>query len=157
MASLSGHIGLILSLAFEAECKATFASADLRERAPLNPTYIYSMPHLHTNRCYHYNQLCFWPPPCPTTASHRPSPHTASMTMQLQAAAGRCRAGCCHSSQWKSDWCLVLFHSNRMQMTLKPAWGRRRRFQNRAPIRNLSFLLITTRLLGVSPRCPTYL
>lgn len=60
--------------------------------------------------------------PTPTT-SRRPSPYTASMTMQLQAAVGRCRAGCCHSSQWRSAWCLVFFHSNRMQMAVKPAWG----------------------------------
>lgn len=51
---------------------------DLRERAPLNPTYIYSMAHLHTNRCYHYNPLCFWspppPPPPPAAPPHTPCP-----------------------------------------------------------------------------------
>lgn len=45
-------------------------------------------------------------------------------------------------------------------MTLKPAPGRRRRFQDRAHIWNVALPLIKTHLIHlhwVSPRCPTYL
>lgn len=146
-------------------CLRGWMQSNVRQHRPAWESAI--NPHLHLQYAAppHKQMLplqsaLFLVTPPPTTTSRRPSPYTASMTMQLQAAAGRCRAGCCHSSQWRSAWCLVLFNSNRMQMTPKPAWGRRRRFQNRAHIWNLSFPLITTRLLRlhwVSPRCPTYL
>lgn len=158
-----GRIGLFVGphRADFISCLRGWMQSNVRQCRPAWESAIKPHPHLQYAAPPHKQMLplqsaLFLVTTPTTTTSCRPSPYTASMTMQLQAAAGRCRAGCCHSSQWRSAWCLVLFHSNRMQMALKLAWGRRRRFH----IWNLSFPVITTRLLRlhwVSPRCPTYL
>lgn len=80
--------------------------------AQLNPTYIYSMPHLQTNRCFHDNQLYFWSLP-----QHLPSPHTTSMTMQFQLwreerhRQGGAELDAAVARSGGVPWCLALFHS----------------------------------------------
>lgn len=69
----------------------------------LNRTYIYCMPHLQTNRRFHHNHLFFWSLPAPLPIhTRRVHDNAISAAAEGEAPAGRRRAGCCRSLQWRS-------------------------------------------------------
>lgn len=150
----SSNVGLILSLGFEApNANATFASTDLREHSAIKPRLHLQYAPTQTDVTITISPVSghilfptAGPPPLPSPPLASPPLRTSSMTMQLQPA-GTSRAGCRRSPQWKSAWCLALFHFPRIQMELKPPRGRCCRFQKRAHIWDVALPLINTRLL----------
>lgn len=113
MVCLLGHIGLILSLAFEA--------LNAKQRSPAQTCAI--KPHLHLQYAAPPNKQMFpWQSalflvtsPAPRLPTHRVHDNAISAVAGGEAPAGRCRAGCCRSLQWRSAMVFgfVSFHHSK--------------------------------------------